>query len=95
MVQPAIPVGRRHRSLALPGINDPAPLATEGRIDLAATRAVIDVAELVLADDLAVPPRIVPVLRVAPFHQVKKSISQRIWDVLGAGLWRPGRRGGI
>src|SRR5436190_910209 len=54
VVQPAMP-GRRHdRSLGGAAINHPASLESEPRIDLAAPRAVIAVAERVIAHELAV-----------------------------------------
>src|SRR6266567_7489718 len=54
VVQPAMP-GRWHdRSLRGAAVNHPASLESEPRIDLAAPRAVIAVAELVLAHELAV-----------------------------------------
>src|SRR5258708_8958583 len=47
--------GRWHdRSVRGAAVNDPAPLEAESRIDLAAPRAVVAIAELVLADELAV-----------------------------------------
>src|SRR5919198_1187732 len=54
VVQPAMP-GRRHdRGFGSAVVNDPASLEAERRIDLAALRAVIAVAELVLAHELAI-----------------------------------------
>ena len=52
-MQPAVPAGRRRRAFALAAIDHPAPLEAERRVDLAADRAVIGVAELVVAHDLA------------------------------------------
>ena len=54
MVQPAVPAGRRHRGFREAVVDHPAPLEAQRRIDLAAARAVIGVAELVVADQLAV-----------------------------------------
>ena len=50
VVQPAVPAGRRRRALAFARVDHPAPLEAERRVDRAADRAVIDVAELVVAD---------------------------------------------
>jgi len=54
VVQPAVPGRRHHRRLGITRIDNPAPIKAEGRIDFAATSAVIAVAELVLADEFAV-----------------------------------------
>src|SRR5207249_3268278 len=49
VVQPAMPGLRHDRSLRGAAINHPASLESEPRIDLAAPRAVIAIADLVLA----------------------------------------------
>src|SRR6202158_4267586 len=56
VVQPAVPRRRHARGLGDAAIDHPAPLEAEARIDLAAARAVVAVAEFVLADELAVEP---------------------------------------
>src|SRR5712692_5747433 len=77
VVQPAVP-GRRHaRGFGEAVIDHPAPLEAQARIDLAATRAVVAVAEFVLADELAVEPG--PQLRaeglaVPPSKEFEKEI---------------------
>src|SRR5262245_34107942 len=54
VMQPAVP-GRRHgRGFGETVVDHPSPLAPQRRIDLAAPGAVVAVAELVLADELAV-----------------------------------------
>src|ERR1700693_4233914 len=56
-MQPAMP-GRRHLGgLGDAAVNHPAALKTDGRIDFAVARAVVAIAELVVADELAVQPR--------------------------------------
>src|SRR3954447_17696161 len=57
VMHPAVPRRADHRSLGVITIDDPAPLEAEGRIDLAALRSVIPVAELILADELAITER--------------------------------------
>src|SRR5450631_4317926 len=77
VMKPAIPAGRGHGALTLPGINDPAALETECGVDFAT--AVIAIAEFVLANEFAekqsmqrriegfaVPPGENP---VEPFHE--------------------------
>src|SRR5690348_2797238 len=54
MVHPAVPRRPDRRGLCIPVVDDPAPLEAERLVDLAALGAVVAVAELVLADELAV-----------------------------------------
>src|SRR5882672_8596774 len=54
MVEPAMPRRRNLRSLSHSIVDHPAALETEVRVDLAAARAEIAIAELVLADELAI-----------------------------------------
>src|SRR5262249_18629144 len=54
VVQPAMPGGRHDRSFGGAVVDHPAPLVTERWIDLAAPGAVIAIAELVLAHELAI-----------------------------------------
>src|SRR5208282_4517383 len=57
VMQPTMPARRHGGSLRDPVVNHPASLDGEHRIDSAALRPVIAVAEFVLADELAVEPR--------------------------------------
>src|SRR6185436_20892406 len=54
VMHPAVPGRADLRSLGIAAVDHPAPLEAERRIDLAALGAVIDVAEFVLADALAI-----------------------------------------
>ncbi len=54
VMQPAMPARRHGGSLGDAVIDHPAPLNTEDRIDLATLGAIVAVAELILADELAV-----------------------------------------
>src|SRR5215204_158486 len=58
VVHPAVPSGRNHRSLGIVRIDDPAPVEAQRRVRHSAPRAVVDVAELILADTLSPPPRV-------------------------------------
>ncbi len=78
MVQPAIPAGRRADPSVTAIENHPAALESERRVKLSALGAVIDVAELVLADALAIEPRVQRVFSVCEFHQVSTRISHFI-----------------
>src|SRR5262249_6740132 len=49
-----MPGRRNHRGFGVTIVDHPAPLEVERRIDLAALGAVIAVAELILADELAI-----------------------------------------
>src|SRR5581483_7103955 len=57
MMKPPMPVRRHHGSLGDAGVDHPASLKPERRIDLAALGAVVAVAEFVLADEFAVKAR--------------------------------------
>ena len=57
MVQPAVPTWRNQRSLGKRPVDHPAAIEAKRGINLAAPRAVIEVAKLVLPDELAKPPR--------------------------------------
>src|SRR5262249_61441171 len=57
VVQPAVPLRRHDRSLGNTAVNHPAALEAERRIDLAALRSVIAIAEFVLAHQLAIERR--------------------------------------
>ena len=57
VMHPAVPGRRDFGGLREPVIDHPAALESEGRIDLAAARAVIAIAEFVVADELAVESR--------------------------------------
>src|SRR5271166_3377239 len=54
VMQPAVPAGRRHRGLGEAVVDDPAPLEAKRWVDLAAPAAIIGVAELIVANQLAV-----------------------------------------
>src|SRR5438552_16885493 len=88
VVQPAMP-GRRHdRSLRGAAINHPASLESEPRIDLAAPRAVIAIAELVLAYELAVergPQQRAEGRPVPPGKEAQKKGFHRLVQI---GGWR-------
>src|SRR3954454_16981131 len=95
MGQPGAP-GRRHaRGLGDTVIDDPAPLVAHRGVDLMPPGAIILVAELVRADELALAPRIkirAPGLTVPPGQAAQKNLFERhgfrlpIWR----GLWRCG-----
>src|SRR4051794_9980599 len=55
VMHPAVPARRNAACLGKPIIDHPAPLEAERRVDLSAAGAVVAVALLVLADQLAVP----------------------------------------
>src|SRR5205085_6303917 len=57
VMQPAVPARRHGRGLGIAIVDHPAALETEGLVDLAAAGAVIAVAVLILADELAIEPR--------------------------------------
>src|SRR5262245_45875955 len=54
VMQPAVPRRRNRRGLGHTVVDHPAPLEAKVRVDLAATRAEVAIAELVLADKLAI-----------------------------------------
>src|SRR5262245_26643003 len=54
MMQPAMPRRRNRRGLGHTVVDHPAPLETKVRVDFAAARAEVAIAELVLADELAI-----------------------------------------
>src|SRR6185437_11172350 len=56
VVDPAVPARRNPRRLGIAVIDHPAPLEMQRRVDLPALGAIIAVALLVLADELAEPP---------------------------------------
>src|SRR5579862_850038 len=56
VMQPAVPARRYCRSLGDTVVDDPAPIKTERRINLAVFCAVIAIAEFVVADKFAVEP---------------------------------------
>src|SRR5579863_8935511 len=58
VMQPAVPAGRRHRTFGDPGIDDPAAFVAERRVLRPAAGAVITVAKLIGADQLALLPRV-------------------------------------
>src|SRR5262249_19556448 len=82
MVQPAMPRRRHFGGLGEPVIDHPPALESENRIDLAATGAVIAIAKLVRADELAVEfrPHLRPEgLAVPPGEKAQqKSLHRRV-----------------
>src|SRR5271157_2225733 len=79
VVQPAVPARRRHRGLGGSVVDDPPALEAERRIDLAAFRAVVGVAELVMPDQFAVLSGVEQGVEggpVPPGEEPQKKISQ-------------------
>src|SRR5271166_2079644 len=79
MVQPAIPARRRHRGLGGSAVDDPPALEAERRIDLAAFRAVVGVAELVMPNQFAMQSGVeqgVEGRPVPPGEEPQKKVSQ-------------------
>src|SRR5262245_61572932 len=88
MVHPAVPAGADGRRLGIAVIDHPAPVKTEHRIDLAALAAVVAIAALVLADELAVergPDLGAEGLAVPPGEDAQKEC----FDRHGASLMPP------
>src|SRR5436190_657508 len=54
VMEPAMPRRGNCRGLSHAVVDHPAPLETKVRVDLAATRTEIAIAELILADELAI-----------------------------------------
>jgi hypothetical protein len=80
VVQPAVPAGRDRRGLDRAVIDDPATLDAEGLVLGATLGAVIDVAELVLADLLAEAPGVearAEGLAVPPSEDLKQGLVHR------------------
>ena len=55
VMQPAVPARRRHRGFRDAVVDDPAPVKAERRIDRPAFGSIVGVAELVMANEFAVP----------------------------------------
>src|SRR4029077_17814241 len=91
VVQPAMPVRWHPRRLRIVPIGHPAPLEAEPRIDLATSGAEVPVAELVIADMLAVEPS--PYLRaeslaVPPSEEAQQEGFHRGSQLTGVQQWR-------
>src|SRR5271168_2480176 len=92
LMKPAIPAGRRHRGLGNAVIDHPATLEAERRIDLAAAGAVIPVAELVFADEFAVPMGMEQCVEGRPVPPSEVSEQEQFQVHRGPGRHKRNRR---
>src|SRR5262245_40612210 len=98
MVQPTVPGWRHHRGFRVAVVDHPTTLETERLVDLPAARAIIAIAELVLADRFAIHrgPELGPeCLRIPPGEQLKQEIIHlppRLKTIGTRGLLPPHRR---